>query len=101
MIIRAGYPVETHQVVTKDGYILSLHRIPVYSVQRSQKRLPVFLQHGLLSSSADWVVTGPGHGLAFQLAEAGYDVWMGNFRGNTYSKGHLRPNISDKEYWVS
>lgn len=92
--------METHQVVTGDGYILSLHRIPVYS-QGSHKRPPVFLQHGLLSSSADWVVTGPGHGLAFQLAEAGYDVWMGNFRGNTYSKGHLRPDISDKEYWVS
>ena len=45
------------------------------------------------------MVTGPGHGLAFQLAAAGYDVWMGNFRGNTYSKGHIR-DISDKEYWV-
>ena len=100
MILQAGFPVETHQVVTRDGYILSLHRIPVYG-PRSGGQVPVFLMHGLLSSSADWVVTGPDHGLAFQLSEAGYDVWMGNFRGNTYSKTHIRPDISKQEYWVS
>lgn len=36
LIIRAGYPVETHQVVTGDGYILSLHRIPVYRTVMSR-----------------------------------------------------------------
>ena len=99
LILEAGYPVETHSVVTEDGYILSLHRIPVYT-RSGGPRAPVFLQHGLLSSSADWAVTGPAHGLAFQLSDAGYDVWMGNFRGNTYSKGHIKSDISDKEYWV-
>ena len=80
MVLEAGYPVEIHDVVTEDGYILTLHRIPA----SNQTSPPVvFLQHGLMSSSADWVISGPDHALAYQLSQAGYDVWMGNFRGKT------------------
>ena len=28
MVSKEGYPVETHQVITDDGYILRMHRIP-------------------------------------------------------------------------
>ncbi|XP_033230498.1 lipase 3-like isoform X2 [Belonocnema kinseyi] len=44
--------------------------------------------HENLGSSADWVVTGPSNGLAFLVADSGYDIWLGNNRGNTYSKKH-------------
>ena len=46
-------------------------------------------------------VTGPEHGApAFRLAEQGYDVWLGNFRGNTYSRAHLSLNPDvDNDYW--
>lgn len=42
---------------------------------------------------------GPKISLAFQLAEVGYDVWLGNNRGNTYSRSHTILNSDDINYW--
>ncbi|XP_066583639.1 lipase 3-like [Prorops nasuta] len=94
MIKKAGYRAEAHLVATKDGYLLTMHRI-----RGSEKSLPIFLQHGLLGSSADWVISGKEKGLAYMLADRGYDVWMGNVRGNTYSKAHKSLSPSDSRFW--
>ncbi|XP_059487749.1 lipase 3-like [Neocloeon triangulifer] len=95
MIVRQGYKAETHQVTTEDGYVLQMHRIP----SNSPGGEPVFLQHGLLSSSADWVELGPESGLAYILNEQGYDVWMGNARGNTYSRNHVSLSPASSKFW--
>ena len=59
MIKHEGYPVETHTVKTDDCYILQLHRIPHGKDDYAYVNKPrpvVLLQHGILCSSADWVM---------------------------------------------
>lgn len=56
------------------------------------------MMHGLVDSSDGWVVNDE-LSPAFLLAEAGYDVWLGNNRGNKYSKEHLYLKPTSKEFW--
>ena len=73
-IIRfSGYACEVHQVVTEDGYLLHMHRIPYKTdaPKKSVRRPSIILQHGLLADSSCWVSNGPENSLAFILANEG------------------------------
>lgn len=98
LIRTAGYKCESHSVETEDGYILKVHRIPPNN--HMAKRSAVFLMHGLLAASADYVVTGPKLALAYYLADAGYDVFMGNARGNKHSMKHKTFSSNSKAFWT-
>ncbi|GFQ89754.1 gastric triacylglycerol lipase [Trichonephila clavata] len=102
LISSKGYPVAEHVVQTKDGFILALQRIPYgrkAAGDYTGKKTAVFLQHGLLSAASDFVFNFPEQSLGFLLADSGYDVWLGNTRGNTYSRRHTKLKPDTDAFW--
>ncbi|KAI4347158.1 hypothetical protein L6164_007997 [Bauhinia variegata] len=93
VITELGYPYEAIHVITADGYVLLLERIP-----RRDARKAVYLQHGILDSSMGWVSNGVVGSPAFAAYDQGYDVFLGNFRG-LVSREHINKNISSHQYW--
>ena len=57
IILSRNYALEEHSVLTKDGYILSLVRIPgKLSDLHKPAGPPVLIVHGILDSSDSWTV---------------------------------------------
>lgn len=104
-----GYETEEHIVQTNDRYLLGLHRLPyrkgeegmrINQGEGSIRKPVVYLHHGLLMCSEVWVcLTDEQRCLPFRLVERGYDVWLGNNRGNKYSKKSATSSPLSNDFW--
>lgn len=100
LIQKYGYPVEEHTVKTEDGYLLTHFRIPHGRAGATAgRRRPVILQHGMASASDIWILMGQQQSLGFILADAGYDVWLTNTRGNRHSRKHVTLSPDCASFW--
>jgi len=106
MCVEYGFQFEEHTVVTEDNYILTVWRIPgladEVNTATNAIKPAVLFQHGILDSANCWIMNWDDVSPAFVAARAGYDVWLGNSRGNTYSLGHTEydHNKNEKKYWA-
>ncbi|SCV00498.1 LAMI_0G05446g1_1 [Lachancea mirantina] len=93
-----GVDIEDHIVRTEDDYLLTVHRIaPLPETSNGQV---VYLHHGLLMCSDIWLCnTERERNLPLVLHDLGFDVWMGNNRGNKYSTQHLHRRPASHEFW--
>ncbi|KYQ89423.1 carboxylic ester hydrolase [Tieghemostelium lacteum] len=71
------------------------------STSLSQSNRPVVLiMHGFMQTSEAWLCrSNPEDSLPFILADAGFDVWLGNNRGNKYSFKHTKYAPNQEGFW--
>jgi len=107
-----GFPSESHFATTQDGYFLGLHRIPALRNTDGADEIPVdaddrlpvrgvvLFVHGFMQSSESFIIRrDSSNSLPLVLAEAGYDVWLGNNRGNKYSCKHATKKPIHDDFW--
>ncbi|WOL13585.1 triacylglycerol lipase 1 [Canna indica] len=100
LIRPSGYPCSEHTVETEDGHLLGIQHIPHgRKGLDGNPRRPVFLQHGLFMGGDAWFANSVDESLGFILVDSGFDVWVGNVRGTSWSHGHSTLSVHDKEFW--
>lgn len=97
--MQVNYLVSKYTVETKDGYLLSLVKVTNVDNNENKHRQQIFIQHGILDSHESWIYISH-KSLVYALVDNGYDVWLGNSRGNRFSRKHrtLDPD-KNSDFW--
>lgn len=95
-----GFPTETHEFTTEDGYLLTLFRVPHGKNGTGVNPKPILMMHGLFGSSENFVVAEMfGSSMAGYFANRGYDVWLGNARGSLHCRKHVTLDPDKSKFW--
>ena len=84
-VTEAGFAAESHTVVSEDGYVYQLYRIPGKPGEAVAKKPAVLLMAGIECDMNFWTPNLPEIAPPFVLAAQGYDVWLGNNRGTRFA----------------
>lgn len=98
MVDLRGFKATKHLVETADKYQLNIFRIEK-AEQAKEFKATVYFQHGLLDSSDGWISNSPRNVIPYILLNEGFDVWIGNSRGNKYCKYNIEKSAESEEFW--
>lgn len=95
-----GYIIREHVVTTQDKYILVVHKLEKPGQETMSNDKVAYFHHGLLTNSELFLLGSKKEKiLPFLLVDLGYDVWLGNNRGNKYSRKHTKLSVRDAAFW--
>lgn len=57
------------------------------------------MMHGLLCDMNFWIANDADLAPPFTLVDEGYDVWLGNNRGNRFAQAHTTLDIKEQKFW--
>jgi len=93
------YKCECHDITTPDGFVMQNARI-LPQKKAGPVKGAVFLMHGFLTTGMDWVSQPEAYlSLPYMLSNEGFDVWLGNARGNVFSIKNTKMSIDSTEFW--
>ncbi|CAG9768677.1 unnamed protein product [Ceutorhynchus assimilis] len=101
LVVRHGYPIEVHQIITEDGYILAAYRIQKQQSDNKNKSA-ILIVHGMGGTPHYFLLLGKKRSSAYYLADRGMDVWLFSSRGGEtpFEKKHVKLDWNkDSAYW--